>query len=67
MRIIKYYKKPNNPQIMKLDKIATENVGVVKRGDLLVSYPLHLKESLRLSMWVKREDVYIDWIKEVTN
>ena len=52
---------------MKLDKIATENVGVVKRGDLLVSYPLHLKESLRLSMWVKREDVYIDWIKEVTN
>jgi hypothetical protein len=67
LRIIKYYKKPNNPQIMKLDKIATENVGVVKRGDLLVSYPLHLKESLRLSMWVKREDVYIDWIKEVTN
>jgi hypothetical protein len=65
MRIIKYYKKPNNPQIVKLDKIATEDVGVVKRGDLLVSYPIHLRESLRLSMWVRPNEVYIDWIREV--
>jgi len=50
MRLIKYYKKSNNPQIVKLDKIATEDFGVVKRGDLLVSYPIHLRESLRLSM-----------------
>jgi hypothetical protein len=65
MRVIKYYKKPSNPQIMKLDKIATEDVGVVKRGDLLVSYPIHLKESQRLSMWVRGDEVYIDWIREV--
>ncbi len=65
MRIIKYYKKPSNPQIVKLDKIATEDVGVVKRGDLLVSYPLHLRESQRLSMWVRRNEVYIDWIREL--
>jgi hypothetical protein len=65
MKLIKYYKKPNNPQIMKLDKIATEDVGVVKRGDLLVSYPIHLRESLRLSMWVRPNEVYIDWIREV--
>ena len=65
MRLIKYYKKPSNPQIVKLDKIATEDFGVVKRGDLLVSYPIHLRESLRLSMWVKRSDVYVEWVKEM--
>ena len=64
MRLIKYYKKSNNPQIVKLDKIATEDFGVVKRGDLLVSYPIHLRESLRLSMWVKRSDVYVEWVRE---
>lgn len=65
MRIIKYYKKPNKPEIVRLDMVATEDFGCVKRGDMLVSYPLHLREGMRLSMWVKPSDVYIEWIREV--
>jgi hypothetical protein len=65
MRLIKYYKKPNNPQIMQLDKVATEDFGVVKCGDLLVSYPIDLRESQRLSMWVRRSDVYVEWVREL--
>lgn len=65
MRLIKYYKKPNKPEIVRLDKIATTDFGCVQKGDMLVSYPLHLQESMRLSMWVKPSDVYIDWIREV--
>ena len=65
MRLIKYYKRPDRPEIVRLDKVATEDFGVVKRGDMLVSYPLHLAEPMRLSMWVRSGDVYIDWIREV--
>jgi hypothetical protein len=66
MKLIKFYKRASNPQIVKLDKVATEDVGVVKRGDFLVSYPIHLRESLRLSMWVRHTDVYVEWIREVS-
>lgn len=64
MQLIKYYRKPSNPQIAQLDKIATEDFGVVKRGDFLVSYPIHLRESLRLSMWVRATDVHVEWIRK---
>jgi hypothetical protein len=67
MKLIKFYKRASNPQIVKLDKVATEDVGVVKRGDFLVSYPIHLRESLRLSMWVRPTDVYVEWIREIHN
>jgi hypothetical protein len=67
MKLIKFYKRASSPQIVKLDKVATEDVGVVKRGDFLVSYPIHLRESLRLSMWVRPTDVYVEWIREIHN
>jgi hypothetical protein len=67
MKLIKFYKRASSPQIVKLDKIATEDVGVVKRGDFLVSYPIHLRESLRLSMWVRPTEVYVEWIREIHN
>lgn len=65
MRLIKYYKRPDRPEIVRLDKIATTDFGCVKRGDMLVTYPLHLQDHMRLSMWVKPSDVYIDWIREM--
>lgn len=63
--MIKYYKRPDRPEIVRLDKIATEDFGCVKRGDMLVTYPIHLSEGLRLNMWLKPNDVWIEWIREV--
>lgn len=65
MRLIKYYKRPDRPEIVRLDKVATEDFGCVKRGDMLVSYPLHLSEPMRLSMWVRAAEVHVDWIREL--
>lgn len=65
MRLIKYYKRPDRPEIVRLDKIATEDFGCVKRGDMLVTYPIHLSEGLRLNMWLKPKDVWVEWIREV--
>ena len=67
MILIKYYKKPDRPEIVRLDKIATEDFGCVKRGDMLVTYPLHLQDHMRLCMWLDPKTVYIDWIREVSD
>ena len=67
MRLIKYYKRPDRPEIVRLDKIATEDFGCVKRGDMLVTYPLHLQDHMRLCMWLDPKTVYVDWIREISD
>ena len=65
MRLIKYYKRPDRPEIVRLDTVATEDFGCVKRGDMLVSYPLHLEEPMRLSMWLRSGEVHVEWVREL--
>ena len=64
MRIMKYYNKrrrPDTAEIVRLDKV---NEG----GDkLLVTYPLHLTEGRRLNMWLRADDIYVDWVREVSD
>jgi hypothetical protein len=67
MRLIKYYKRPDRPEIVRLDKIATEDFGCVRRGDILVTYPLHLQDHMRLCMWLNPKTVHVDWIREVSD
>ena len=63
MLLMKYYKRPDRPEIVRLDKIATKDFGCVKKGDLLVTYPLHLREDWRMNMWLNPNEIHIDWIR----
>lgn len=64
MRLIKYYKRPDRAEIVKLDKVATEPVRNIPAGWMLVSYPIHLTNGRRLNMWLDPKSVYIEWIRE---
>ena len=56
MRVIKLYRKPNNPEFYVY----------VKRGvhGILVNYPLDKPDRKRNARWFGLNEVYIDWIKE---
>ena len=56
MRVIKLYRKPNNPEYYALIK-----TGVL---GLLVNYPIDKPDRKRSARWLGLNEVYIDWIRE---
>ena len=55
MQIVKLYRKPNQPEYVKLER--------VENGELLVVYPIDKPDSKRHARWLKQTDVHIEWIK----
>ena len=58
MRVIKLYRKPDKPEFFRL-------VRVDAQGDMLLNYPIEVPDVKRSARWVKPDEVYIDWIKEI--
>jgi hypothetical protein len=57
MRLIKFYRKPNKPEVARLDKIDDDKV--------LITVNLHLSEGKRENLWLNLNSIHIDWIREV--
>lgn len=57
MKLIKFYRKANKPEVARLDK--------VKDGKVLITVNLHLSEGKRENMWLHLNNIHIDWIREV--
>jgi hypothetical protein len=55
MRVVKLYRKPNQPEFVKLVR--------VEGGEMLVNYPINKPDHLRQARWVVPSEVFIDWIK----
>ena len=56
MKVIKLYRKPNNPEFYVY--VRTGEFGI------LVNYPLDKPDRKRNARWFGLNEVYIDWIKE---
>lgn len=56
MKVIKLYRKPNQPEFYVY----------VRRGEhgLLLNYPLDKPDRKRSARWLSLNEVYIDWIRE---
>lgn len=59
MLVIKLYRKPDNPEFF----IYTKRVG----NEILLVYPLDKPERKRSARWLDLNEVYIDWIREISN
>ena len=58
MKVIKLYRKPNQPEFfIYVKRVANE---------ILLVYPLDKPERKRSARWLGLNEVYIDWIKEFT-
>ena len=57
MRLIKFYRKPNKPEVARLDKIDDDKV--------LITVNLHLSEGKRENLWLNLNSIHVDWIREV--
>jgi hypothetical protein len=55
MDVVKFYRKPNVPEYMKLER--------VKDGKLLVVYPISSPDRKRLARWINPSEVHVEWIK----
>jgi len=58
--VIKLYHKPDKPEFYRL-------VRFDKDMGLLLNYPIEVPDVKRSARWVKPDEVYIDWIKEIWN
>lgn len=56
MKVIKLYRKPNQPEYFKLVR--------VNGREMLLDYPIGLPDSKRMCRWLNLDDVYVDWVKE---
>jgi hypothetical protein len=56
MKVIKLYRKPNNPEFYRYVRSG-------ERG-ILVNYPISKPDTHRVARWFKHDEVYIDWIRE---
>ena len=56
MKVVKLYRKPDNPEFYKF----------VRADDhaMLVVYPISSPDSKRSARWFYFDEVYVDWIKE---
>jgi hypothetical protein len=52
------YHKPDKPEFYRL-------VRFDKDMGLLLNYPIEVPDVKRSARWVKPDEVYIDWIKEI--
>ena len=59
MRLIKFYRKPNKPEVARLDKIDDDKV--------LITVNLHLSEGKRENLWLNLNSIHVDWIREVSH
>lgn len=57
MRLIKFYRKANKPEVARLDKIDDDKV--------LITVNLHLSEGKRENLWLNLNSIHVDWIREV--
>ena len=64
MKVMKYYKRPDKPEIVILDEITEKPKRNIPAEWLLISYPINLTKGRRLNMWIDSKTVYIDWIRE---
>ena len=55
MKIIKLYRKPNQPEFF----IYVRQVG----DEILVNYPIDKPERKRMARWLQLDTIYIDWIR----
>ncbi len=58
MVVIKLYRKPDTPEFFRL-------VRFDKDMGLLLNYPIEVPDVKRSARWVKPDEVFIDWIREV--
>jgi len=56
MRVIKLYRKSNQPEFFELVKVG--------EWGLLLNYPIDKPNRKRLARWLDFNEVYIDWIME---
>lgn len=56
MKIVKLYRKANNPEFF---------IYVRRKGDdILLVYPIEVPDRKRQARWLGLNEVYIDWIRE---
>lgn len=55
MRVVKLYRKPNQPEFVKLVR--------VEGGEMLVNYPIDKPDWKREARWIAPSEVHVDWIK----
>lgn len=56
MRVIKLYRKPNQPEFfIYVKRVANE---------ILLVYPLDKPDRKRSARWLRLNEVYIDWVRE---
>ncbi len=55
MKVVKLYRKPDEPEYYKLVRI----VG----NEMLLDYPISKPNRFRMCRWIKQSDVYIEWIR----
>jgi len=58
MRIIKLYQKPNKPEFYKVVRWDNDSI--------LVNYPLDKPHSKRMARWFYFDEIYIDWIRQLS-
>lgn len=56
MKVIKLYRKPNEPEFYMFERTG-------ERG-ILVAYPIAVPNRKRMARWFGLDEVYIDWVKE---
>jgi hypothetical protein len=56
MRVIKLYRKPNQPEFFELVRVG--------EWGLLLNYPIDKPNRKRLARWLDPQTIYIDWIRE---
>ena len=59
MKIVKLYRRPNNPEFFAL--IRSEGTRI------LVNYPINVAYRKRSARWLDMGDIRIDWIKEFSD
>jgi hypothetical protein len=59
MKIIKLYRKPDKPEFYALVRTGEQG--------LLVNYPIEVPDRKRSARWFDVNEVYIDWIREISN
>lgn len=57
MKIIKLYRKPNNPEFYILVRQVDD--------EILLNYPLDVPDRKRSARWLNVNNIYIEWIKEI--
>jgi len=58
MKVIKLYRKHDEPEFYKL--VRCDNHA------LLVNYPIDVPNSKRMARWLYADEIYVDWVRTFT-